>query len=254
MNVFHAIILGIVEGVTEFLPVSSTGHLVLASHLLRLPQTAFLGTFEIAVQLGAIAAVVAVYRPAAFFRPKVLTRLLAAFVPTAVVGASAYHFIKGTLLASEPTVVLALGIGGLVLIAFERVFRPAPGPMTVEAMSHRQAFAIGMAQAVAIIPGVSRSAASVIGGMLAGLDRRTAVEFSFLLAVPTILAATALDVLQSPIPSSGDLALLAVGAVAAFISALLAVRFFLKYVQTHSLSAFGAYRIILAALYAIYVL
>ncbi len=255
MNFLDAIILGAIEGVTEFLPISSTGHLILASHLLKLPDSSFLTSFEIAIQLGAICAVVLLYWKS-FLNIEILKRILAGFVPTAIVGLLLYSFIKHQLLGNELVVVAALALGGVVLIMFEFLHKERPGaPEGLETITYRQAFLVGLAQSVAVIPGVSRSAATILGGLVLGIRRTTIVEFSFLLAVPTMGAAVLLDVLKSYQSFTTDgLGYIAVGFGTAFIVALAAVRFLLKFVKTATFIPFGIYRVVLAALFFFLVL
>jgi len=248
MNLLHAGILGIVEGVTEFLPISSTAHLVFASRLLGLEQTAFLGTFEIAIQLGAILAVSLVVARRFLVDPRLIPVTLAGFVPTMIAGAVAYPFVKGLLNGTPLIPILALGIGGVLLIVFERV---QSGSLRIgtrlEAVSYRQAAFVGLAQCVAFVPGVSRAAATVVGGMWAGLDRRAAVELSFMLAIPTMAAATGLDLLKSGFSfSSSEWLLLGTGAATSFLTATVSVRWLLRYIQTHTFAGFGLYRIVAA--------
>lgn len=256
MNFIHALILGIVEGVTEFLPVSSTGHLILANRLLGLSSTDFIKSFEIIIQLGAIGAIVALYWRKLLVNWEVMKRLVVGFIPTAVLGVLFYKIIK-ELLGGDVVVLWALGIGGLLLILFEKlhhepVMDSADSPQggEVEQISYKQALLIGVFQAFAFIPGVSRSAATIIGGLALGLRRTVAVEFSFLLSVPTMLAATLLDIYKNPtVFAGGGFSLLAIGFVTAFIVALFAVKFLLKFVKTHDLIPFGVYRIIIAIVF-----
>ncbi|MBI5071539.1 undecaprenyl-diphosphate phosphatase [Candidatus Falkowbacteria bacterium] len=248
MNFFHAIILGIVEGVTEFLPISSTGHLILVSKVLRLASTDFLKSFEIGIQLGAILAVVVQYFRSFFVKFEILKKVIVAFLPTAILGLIFYKVIKQFLLGSEQVVLWALFLGGVFLIIFEIFYREKQGAAEeIEKISWRQAVVIGLFQSVAMIPGVSRAAATIIGGLILGLKRKTIVEFSFLLAVPTMAAATGLDLISSGGRfSSGEFWLLAVGFIFSFVTALFAIRFFLKFIKNHSFIIFGVYRIILA--------
>lgn len=255
MTILDSIVLGVVEGLTEFLPVSSTGHLILAGNVLGIPETEFLKSFDIAIQLGAILAVVALY-----FRPlldiEMLKRLVVAFIPTGVAGFTLYPFIKTYLLGNEAVVLGALFLGGIALIAFEMLHRESDIPEeALESMSFKQAFLIGVFQAVAIVPGVSRSAATILGGLLLGMKRIAIVEFSFLLAVPTMAAATGYDLLKNAGAFSGsDLSVLAVGFITSFIVALFAIKFLLAFVRTHSFIPFGIYRILLAALFFAFLL
>jgi undecaprenyl-diphosphatase len=195
MTILESLVLGVVEGVTEFLPISSTGHLILASSLLGIPQSDFTKSFEIAIQLGAILAVILLYWRS-LLEVETLKRVVVAFIPTGVIGFALYHFLKSYLLGNTVIVVSSLFIGGVIFIIFERLTATreitAPAPLT-----YRQAFLVGVCQAIAIIPGVSRSGATIIGGLALGVKRTTIVEFSFLLAIPTMLAATGLDLLET---------------------------------------------------------
>lgn len=251
MTFFHAIILGIVEGITEFLPVSSTGHLILASKILDLPSTDFFKSFEIAIQLGAILAVVVLYWRSFFVRFEVLKKIIVAFLPTAVLGLIFYKLIKQFLLGSEGVVLWALFLGGVFLIVFEIFYRERAGAVeTVEKITWRQAVIIGLFQSIAMIPGVSRAAATIVGGLILGLKRKTIVEFSFLLAVPTMAAATGLDLVKSAGAFSvSQFWLLAVGFVFSFLTALAAIKFILSFIKNHSFISFGIYRVILAVLF-----
>jgi undecaprenyl-diphosphatase len=250
MSLFDAAILGIVEGLSEFLPISSTGHLILASYLLNIPQTAFVKSFEIAIQLGAILAVVVLYWRA-FLDVEMLKRIAAAFVPTGLIGVALYPFIKAELLGSEVVVLAALFMGGVALILFEYVHSEefdATGD--IAHMSYLQAVGVGLFQSLAIIPGVSRSAATILGGLVLGLRRAAIVEFSFLLAVPTMGAATALDLYHNYQSfSAADIGALALGFVTAFLVALFVIKWFLAYVRTRTFVPFGVYRILIALIF-----
>ncbi|HTM68858.1 MAG TPA: undecaprenyl-diphosphatase UppP [Candidatus Binatia bacterium] len=247
MHPLIAAVLGVVEGLTEFLPVSSTGHLILASRLLGLAQTEFVKSFEIAIQLGAIMAVVVLYRRTLFGDIEAMKRVIVGFIPTGILGLVLYKVVKRYLLGSDATVLWALFLGGIVLIAFELLHKSAPGKdddADVRKITYRQALVIGACQSLAMVPGVSRSAASVVGGLAQGIDRRTTVRFSFLLAVPTMLAATGLDLVKSRAAfASVDYVALAIGTAVSFVVALAAVKFLLKYVRTHTFIPFGVYRI-----------
>ncbi|PIS38767.1 MAG: undecaprenyl-diphosphate phosphatase [Candidatus Nealsonbacteria bacterium CG08_land_8_20_14_0_20_43_11] len=250
MNFFQAVILGVVEGLTEFLPISSTGHLVLASQFLKIPSTDFLKSFEIAIQLGAILAVVFLYWQVFLKNKEAVKRVLVAFLPTAILGVILYKAFK-SFLGSTNVVLWALFLGGIFLLVFERFHKEKQdGVEEIAAISYFQAFLIGGFQAVAMIPGVSRAAATIVAGLFLGLKRKTIVEFSFLLAVPTILAATAFDLMRN---ASGFLAeqftFLALGFGVSFLAALLSVKFLLAFVKKHTFVSFGVYRIILAALF-----
>lgn len=249
MTAIQAALLGLVEGLTEFLPVSSTAHLIITARLLGLAQTEFVKSFEIIIQLGAIAAVLVVYWRS-LLDLEILKRLAAAFVPTGLVGLLAYKLIKQYLLADIGLIIATLALGGLLIVLFERSHQEKADAITdIRRMSYRQCLAIGAFQSLAVVPGVSRSAATIIGGLLLGLSRRTIVEFSFLLAVPTILAATGLDLIKNATAfTSADAAVLAVGFVVSLLTALAAIKWLLAFVRRRRFTVFGGYRIVLAAL------
>jgi len=249
MTPFDSILLGIIEGITEFLPISSTGHLVLTATVLRIAQSDFVKTFEIVIQLGAILSVIVIYFKK-FFDPELVKRLLVAFIPTGVIGLLLYHILKTYLLGNDYLVLAALFLGGIAIIAFEYWHVDADTDAEIKTVSYRQAFLIGVAQSFAIVPGVSRSAATILGGLTLGLSRTTIVEFSFLLAVPTILAASGLDLFKSGFSfSESEWVLLALGFVTSFIVAMAAIKWLLGYVRHHSFIAFGVYRIALAIVF-----
>ena len=246
MDIFHAIILGVVEGLTEFLPVSSTGHLILAGELLKLPETEFLKTFEVVIQIGAILAVVAVYWRKLLFDREIISRIIIALLPALGVGYLFYQTIR-QMLGSEVVVLWALGLGGIAIILIEHYRKePVAGELQdLRILPYRTAFLIGLCQALSVIPGVSRAGATIMGGLWLGLSRTAIVEFSFLLAVPTMVAATTLDIVKHGASfSSADTVALLVGTLTSFVVALLAIRFFLRYVGTHTFVAFGIYRIV----------
>jgi len=260
-----AVILGLVEGITEFLPISSTGHLIVAGHLLG-----FTGdnatTFEIFIQLGAILAIVWEYRRhllsvtagAVGLREDPSSRALVinlavAFVPAAVAGLLLHHAIHEYLFRPE-TVAAALAGGGIVMLLIERR-PPRFTTSSLMAIPWKQALWVGLAQTLSLFPGVSRAAATIMGGMVAGLDRRTATEFSFYLAIPTMMAATVYDLYKSWASLTGDdLGMIAIGFVVAFFSALVAVRAFIRYISRHDFRPFGWYRIALGVVVLVYFL
>ncbi|MBI4310016.1 MAG: undecaprenyl-diphosphate phosphatase [Candidatus Omnitrophica bacterium] len=246
MDITHAIILAVVEGLTEFLPVSSTGHMIIASQLLHMPQTEFLKTFEIAIQLGAIGAVFSLYWRVFLLDWEVGKKVMAAFIPTAVIGFFLYKAIKQFLLGNMMVVAVAMLLGGIFLVVFELLYKGKQGNIQgMDRITYTQAITIGLCQALAVIPGVSRSAATIVGGLMLGISRRAIVEFSFLLAVPTMLAATALDLLKSSSSISfADAGVLGVGFGTAFIVAFATVKFLLCYVQANDFIPFGIYRIV----------
>jgi undecaprenyl-diphosphatase len=252
MDLVQAGILALVEGVTEFLPISSTGHLVLVSQLLGIPQTEFVKSFEIIIQLGAILAVVALYWRRILQNSKLWMPLLAAFIPTALLGLAFYKLIKDYLLGNSLVTVLALLVGGVVLIGIELLWKDKKNTRTADDISIKEGIIIGLFQSISMIPGVSRAAATIIGGMFMGLDRKSAVEFSFMLAIPTMAAATGLDLIKTNFEfTQNELTALIVGLVGSFVVALVAIKWLLRYVQNHTFIPFGIYRIVVAVLFLI---
>jgi undecaprenyl-diphosphatase len=250
MTYLHAIILGIVEGITEFLPISSTGHLIVTGHLLGIPVSEFTKSFDIFIQLGAILAVVYFYRHTIFKTTETWKKVLAAFIPTAVVGLILYPFVKGFLLGNIEITIISFIVGGIILVAFELWQEPRRKDeskmyKTVAEVPYKSAIIIGLSQVIAMIPGVSRSATTVVSGELLSLSRKAVVEFSFLLAIPTMLAATSLDMLSMGfVFSTQEYLLLATGFTVSFFVALLVIKWLLSYVEKHSFIAFGMYRIL----------
>lgn len=251
LNWWQTLILGTVEGITEFLPISSTGHLILSSRLLNIPASNFLTSFEIAIQLGAILAMVVLYWRWLFFNLAIIKRLIVAFIPTALVGLVLYKFIKSILLNNTTVVLWSLFLGGIFLIIFELWYKEKSQTVTeISAMSYKQSFIIGLFQSLAIIPGVSRAAATIIGGLGLGLKRKTIVEFSFLLAVPTILAAVTWDLIKNVGGFTSDqFTWLIFGFIIAFITAIISVKWLLNFIQKNTFISFGIYRIIVAILF-----
>lgn len=248
MDIFQALILGLVEGLTEFLPISSTGHMILAAWLLQMQNTNFLTTFEVAIQLGAILAVVILYYKRFLQGPAIYTRLLVAFIPTATIGFVVYKLIKS--MFNPAIVAINLILGGLILLLVNRNIEAAqPAYEDFEQMPYKNAFFIGLCQCLAMIPGVSRAGATIVGGIFNGCDKKMATEFSFLLAVPTMLAATGYDLLKNAEHFSSDqFGMLAVGFVMAFVSAVLAIKFFIELVVRYGFLGFAWYRIVLGVL------
>lgn len=282
MPIFHSLILGLVEGFTEFLPISSTAHLTLTSHILGLEQSAFVKSFEIAIQSGAMLAVIVLFWRK-FLDAQILRKVITAFVPTAIIGFVLYKLIKDYLLGNITVILWALAIGGVLFIIFEKLFYRKNGSVVLKEevitvassdgsvllkseqetiqvetspeseirnLSYRKTVIIGLAQALAVIPGVSRSAATIFGGLFLGMSRVAVVEFSFLLAVPTILAATGYDLLKnSNVFTADQTGSLIIGFVAAFVTALVGIKFLLSYVKKSTFVGFGVYRIVLAVLF-----
>jgi len=242
-DLFTALILGVVEGLTEFLPISSTGHLILAAGLLGAGGERW-QVFNIVIQSGAMLAVVWEYR-ARFFRidARLWLNLIVAFIPAAVLGLAFGSLIKSHLFHAVP-VAIAFIVGGLIIFFVERKKLPSRVEST-QAMTWLDALKVGIAQCFALIPGTSRSGATIIGGMLFGLSRKAATEFSFFLAVPTLIAAGGYDLLKHrALFSAQDLAPLGVGLVVAFASAFVLIRWLIRYVATHDFRPFAWYRVV----------
>jgi undecaprenyl-diphosphatase len=246
MTLFEAIIIAIVEGITEFLPISSTGHMIIASSLMGIHEDSFTKTFEVAVQLGAILAVVVLYWKKFFDFHRLwefYVKLLVAVIPALALGFLFSDQID-ELLESPLTVAITLLVGGVFLLFIDRIFKERTIDRE-ENISFRSAFLIGLWQCLAMIPGVSRSAASIIGGMQQKLTRRLAAEFSFFLAVPTMVAATGYKLLKAADTiQKHQVQLLIVGNIVAFIVAIIAIKFFIGFLQKHGFRLFGIYRII----------
>jgi len=252
MSLIQTIIIAIIEGLTEFLPVSSTGHMILASSLMKIHDDAFVKTFEISIQLGAIMAIVMLYAKQFWQGISVYLKLGIAFIPTAIIGFFAYNFIKAYLF--NPIIVaVSLIIGGIILILIDKkVVGQKSKTDVLENITYKNAFFIGLIQCFSMIPGVSRAAATIIGGVFNGLDKRQATEFSFLLAVPTMFAATGYDLLKTPVEfTNHEILLLAIGFIVALFTAWIAVKIFLKIVENYGFKYFGYYRIIIGIIFLI---
>lgn len=251
-ELFKVIILGIVEGITEFLPISSTGHLIVVADLLNF-EGSIGGTFELFIQFGAVMAVVVFYARDLLAQVRAVPRdrsvrrfwlnIVIAVIPAAIVGFLIREWVKEVLFAPF-WVALALLVGGIILILVERRDH-AGGTERLFDITPRQAAAVGVAQVIALFPGMSRSGASIVGGLLSGMDRTTATVFSFYLAIPTLGGATVLDLLLSlDEVTADDVVNLVVGALVSFLVALLAIGWLLRYVAAHNFKPFGVYRII----------
>ncbi|RFS13604.1 undecaprenyl-diphosphate phosphatase [Emticicia sp. C21] len=245
MNLIHAIILAIIEGITEYLPISSTGHMIIGSSLMGISELDFTKVFEVNIQFGAILSVLVLYWKKFLQSFEFYAKLLAAFIPAAIIGFLLNDFID-SLLESVVVVAVSMVLGGFILIFIDKYFE---NKATKANISYPDAVKIGLFQCIAMIPGVSRSAASIIGGMFQGLSRKDSAEFSFFLAVPTMFAASAYKLLKSYKAgtltfSSDELQLLAVGNIVAFIVAMIAIKFFISYLQKYGFKVFGYYRII----------
>lgn len=258
MTIISSLILGVVEGISEFLPISSTAHLIITSRLMGLVENHTLSSFLIVIQLGAIASVLVLYTKTLLKSPKLILKIAAGFIPTAIIGLAAYKLVKDYLLESLPTIAWALLLGGIALILLEKHFAKKKIEEHIEEkslsdISYKQAALVGVFQSLAVIPGVSRSAATIMGGLSLGISRKNIVEFSFLLALPTMLAASALDLYKSPPHlSHHDIILWAIGLVTAFITATLGIRYFLRFIKKHDFKPFGWYRIVLGIIILIW--
>lgn len=255
MQIFQTIILSLVEGVTEFLPISSTGHLILASKLMGITQTEFVKSFEIAIQLGAILAVIALYCQKLWLNKGLWLKIATAFAPTGVIGFLTYKLIKGTFFDSPMLVVTSLFVGGFVILFGEKPLEVRGQKNkfnNLESLTYKQAFTIGVLQSISVVPGVSRALATIFGGLLVGLNKQSATLFSFYLAIPTMLAATGYDLIKSQLYfTPSDYQLLLIGFLGAFITALIAIKWLLGYVQKHSFRGFAIYRLLLAVIFGI---
>ena len=268
LQLIKAFFLGIVEGITEFLPISSTGHLIIVGKWIEFTSTEG-KVFEVVIQLGSILAVMWIFRARLI---KMITgtlkrdpvevaftrNLIIAFLPSAVIGFLFIKMIKA-LFFQPAVVVVTLILGGLIMLWVERVRQPGQANLrvvtatTLESISWKQALIVGFAQCLAMIPGTSRSGSTIIGGMLAGIERKTATEFSFFLAMPTMLAAASYDMYKNAgLISQADMLAIAVGFVTAFLSALLVVRAILTFISKHTYRAFGWYRIVLGVVVGVW--
>jgi undecaprenyl-diphosphatase len=256
MQYLYALLLGLIEGVTEFIPVSSTGHLVLAKEAMGLTDPRW-NSFIVMIQLGAILAVVALYfgrlwtvvrtLPTEAQSRRFALSVLLAFLPSAVLGLLFYGFIKRVLFESPTVICVSLIVGGAVLLLLER-FAPKPRHTDAMKLSWGASLGVGFCQAVSMIPGVSRSGATIMGGLLLGLDKRTAAEFSFFLAIPTMTAAFALDASENLDAFRGDfLPILLIGFVVSFVSGAFVIRTMLDFVARHGFAPFAWWRMVVGA-------
>jgi undecaprenyl-diphosphatase len=251
MPIWHAIILGFIEGLTEFLPVSSTGHILLAGHFLGFHSPG--KSFEVLIQLGAIMAVLFVYLgklveiarslPDSPRTRRFVLGVLLAFLPAGVIGLALHDFIKHVLFESPVLICVMLVLGGIILLAIDRTTF-SPVYHDARDIPPRDAFQIGIIQCLAMIPGVSRSGSTIVGALLLGADKRAAAEFSFFLAMPTMIGAFALDLYKnSPLLKGEDMTVIAVGFVTAFITATFVVRYALAFIGNHGFAPFAWWRI-----------
>jgi undecaprenyl-diphosphatase len=256
MDTLQIIILSIVEGITEFLPISSTAHIDIARELLGIVSTDFIKSFEITIQLGAICAVLFLYGKHVLKSARYIRNVIIAFIPTAIIGFILYKVIKSFLLGNILLAAVMLVVGGIVIIVFERrnskeIFDPS---ISIETLPTKKLLLLGVAQALAVVPGVSRSGAVIIGGRALGLSKTLITEFSFVLAVPTMFAAVVYDLYKSGFAFTsmqwGDITL---GFVVSFIIAFIVIKWLLSYIKTHSFELFGWYRVVVGAIIIIYI-
>ena len=251
MTLLHAIILAIVEGLTEYLPVSSTGHIILASAFLGINENEFVKDYTVIVQFGAILSVVALYWRDLLRSFELYKKLFVAFLPAAVIGFTLKDPIQ-SLLGSVTVVAWSLLIGGIFLLFIDKwLAKKDLGNQlrSTDQLTLKDSLIIGVAQCAALIPGVSRSASTIVGGLVRNLDRKTAAEFSFLLAVPTLGAATAYKLLKiAPQITSADITVIVVGNIASFIVGAITIKTFVKYLSRYGFKVFGYYRIIVGSL------
>jgi undecaprenyl-diphosphatase len=246
MNLFETIIIAIVEGLTEFLPVSSTGHMIITQHLLGVESTGFVKAFLVNIQFGAILSVLVLYFRHFFQSARFYYKLFVAFLPAAVIGFLLGDYIDA-LLESVPVVAVMLLLGGILMLFVDKWFNK---PSADAQVTYPKAFKIGLFQCIAMIPGVSRSMATIVGGMAQKLTRKDAAEFSFFLAVPTMFAASAYKLLKDHevLFESHNVSTLVIGNVVSFVVALLAIRFFIRFLTKYGFKLFGYYRIVVGAL------
>ncbi len=245
MSIFHIFILGIVEGLTEFLPVSSTAHLYIGSNILGLPSTEDLTTFIIAIQVGALIAGAIFILKTVRVTKQVFTDSIIAFIPTAIIGFSVYPWVKNYLLGNMLIIGMALLIGGIIILIIDNKKHDGQLELVKTNLARKDAFIFGLMQTLAFIPGVSRSGALIIGGKLLKYSRESIVTFTFLLGLPTLAAATVYDLYKNKDTLSGALGgEILLGAIVSGIVAYIIARWFLKYITTHTFKIFGWYRIL----------
>ena len=259
MDLITIIVLGIIEGLTEFLPISSTFHLLWASRLFGIPETEFVKLFTVVIQSGAILAVVLLYWREVLTNRKLLVKLIASFIPTAVIGFLMYDVIKSIFFESQlGTAIVFIVVGGLFLLVEYLIGkRYLETKFDIQKLNYKQAIVIGVFQALAIIPGVSRAGAVLVGMMLLGFKRSESAKYSFMLSVPTVMAASLFDFVEMReivFTHPENMWILVGGSVVAFISALIGVKWLIKYLQNHSLVLFGWYRIVLGIILVLFTL
>lgn len=252
MSILNAIILGIVEGITEFLPISSTFHLIFTAQFLGIEQTEFIKLFEVVIQSGAICSVVILYARELWQNKALAMKTIIAFIPTAVIGLLLYNVVKNVFFESQATMLAAFGIVGGVFILVEYLITKGSIKISKDtsSLSIRDSLLIGLFQCFALVPGTSRAGAVMVGMMILGYKRDESAKFSFMLSIPTIFAATVLDLFQSRdvlFSSMDNVGILTVGFLTAFASSFIIVKWFISFLQNHTLVPFGIYRFIATA-------
>ncbi len=245
--IIHTFILGVIEGLTEFIPVSSTAHLLLTGHILGIGEGPFLEALSICIQSGAILAAVWYFWSIVWKQKSLIWKVIVAFMPTGIIGITLYPLIK-SLLGSTAVIGTALIIGGVGLL----LIKPVDEDRSIVEVTYKQAFWIGLMQTLSFIPGVSRAGATLIGGTLLRIPRTTIVSFSFLLAIPTILGASVVEARHVTGLVSGQWALIALGTVISFVVALCTIKFFIRILTTKPLSWWGWYRIAVGILVLVF--
>lgn len=261
MTILQAIILGIVEGIAEFLPISSTAHLLISSELLGVSRESFLETFINSVRLGAILSVAVLYFKLVWNNKKIILKLATAFLPTAVIGLLTHSLISNLFTANQYiyAIATALIVGGILIIILENYFKKRDKKLedNLHNISYRQAFLIGVFQILAIFPGVSRSASTIMAGLYLGISRKAIVEFSFILAVPVMLAATGFNFYKIFVQAgesinSQEWLALSAGFIFAFVTAILGIKLLLGYIKNNNFKIFGWYRILIGSIVIIW--
>jgi undecaprenyl-diphosphatase len=252
MDFIQTIILSIIEGITEFLPISSTGHLIIMAKLMNLSQNAVQTNFEITIQLASIFAVCYEYREKFYNNLELWKKIIISFIPVGVIGLL-FHKIVYQLFTVQ-IVAIAFIVGGIIFLIIEKYYKEKEHNIKdLKDITYKQSLLIGIAQAFSLIPGTSRSGATIVGGMLCNLNRKTATEFSFLGALPVMLAATLFDVVKHHAElGSGDISNLIIGFIVSFFMALITIRLFLKYIEKYNFVPFGVYRILFGVILLVF--
>jgi undecaprenyl-diphosphatase len=258
MHFLESLILGIIEGITEFLPISSTAHLILASDILKIQQTDFHKFFEVFIQSGAILAVIFTYFKTIKSNKELIKKIAITFLPTAFFGFILYKIIKNVFFESKIIIIFALIVVGVLFIIVEKILKKNNliSSLELDNLSYKTAFLIGVFQSLAVIPGVSRAGAVILGMIILGFKRKDAVLYSFLVAVPTILSAGLFDLYKTGINTislnTSNIISLIIGFLSSFIFALFSTKWLIKYLQNNKLTSFGIYRITIGLLFLIY--